>query len=221
MLRGAERSCVKGDRADGACGTLVPERNEAAATPFLKGHRRNNRHSETRAHHTQDAAELAAFKNDLWLKPSAFARRHSRFAEAMTITEQEKRIVVSLGELHGDPFLLLRDGHCFRETAVAACKRARLQPKIVFESGQFSSILSMVSAGLGVSIIPAMALEKRRGCCFVALGDERAARTIGSVTLNGRSLSRAQDAFLAHLAPQPPTNHPQPTHPHYPNNKPT
>jgi LysR family hydrogen peroxide-inducible transcriptional activator len=110
-----------------------------------------------------------------------------------------KRRVVSLGELHGDPFLLLRDGHCFRETAVAACKRARLQPKIVFESGQFSSILSMVSAGLGVSIIPAMALEKRRGCCFVALGDERAARTIGAVTLNGRSLSRAQDAFLAHL----------------------
>src|SRR6266481_3069744 len=97
------------------------------------------------------------------------------------------------------PLLLLRDGHCFRETAVAACKRARLQPKIVFESGQFSSILSMVSAGLGVSIIPAMALEKRRGCCFVALGDERAARTIGAVTLNGRSLSRAQDAFLAHL----------------------
>ena len=110
-----------------------------------------------------------------------------------------KRRTVLLGDLHDDPFLLLRDGHCFRETAVAACKRARLQPKIVFESGQFSSILSMVSAGLGVSIIPAMALEKRRGCCFVPLGDERAARTIGSVTLNGRSLSRAQDAFLAHL----------------------
>jgi hypothetical protein len=28
--------------------------------------------------------------------------------------------------------LLLRDGHCFRETAVAACKRARVQPKIIF-----------------------------------------------------------------------------------------
>jgi len=110
-----------------------------------------------------------------------------------------KRRAVALGELHNDPFLLLRDGHCFRETAVAACKRARLQPKIIFESGQFSSILSMVSAGLGVSIIPAMALEKRRGCCFVALGDERAARTIGAVTLNGRSLSRAHEAFLAHL----------------------
>jgi LysR family hydrogen peroxide-inducible transcriptional activator len=106
---------------------------------------------------------------------------------------------VPLGELEGEPFLLLRDGHCFRETAVAACKRARLIPNIVFESGQFSSILSMVSAGLGVSIVPAMALEKRAGCCFVPLADERAARTVGAVTLKGRSQTRVNEAFLAQL----------------------
>jgi LysR family hydrogen peroxide-inducible transcriptional activator len=110
-----------------------------------------------------------------------------------------KRRAVSLGELQDDPFVLLRDGHCFRETAFAACKRARLNPKIVFESGQFSSILSMVSAGLGVSIVPAMAVEKRAGCRYIPLSDERAARTIGAVTLNGRSLTRANEAFLAHL----------------------
>jgi LysR family hydrogen peroxide-inducible transcriptional activator len=106
---------------------------------------------------------------------------------------------VPLGELDGEPFLLLRDGHCFRETAVAACKRARLSPNIVFESGQFSSILSMVSAGLGVSIVPAMALEKRAECCFVPLADDRAARTIGAVTLKAGSLTRVNEAFLAHL----------------------
>jgi LysR family transcriptional regulator, hydrogen peroxide-inducible genes activator len=46
-----------------------------------------------------------------------------------------KRHSVSLEELQDDAFLLLRDGHCFRETAVAACKRAHLNPKIIFESG--------------------------------------------------------------------------------------
>ena len=110
-----------------------------------------------------------------------------------------KRRAVSLEDLQDAPFLLLRDGHCFRETAVAACKRAGLNPKIIFESGQFSSILSMVSAGLGVSIVPAMALEKRPGCRYVPLSDERASRTIGVVTLNGRSRTRATEAFLAHL----------------------
>jgi DNA-binding transcriptional LysR family regulator len=57
----------------------------------------------------------------------------------------------------------------------------------------------MVCAGLGVSIIPAMALEKRNGCHFVPLADGRAIRAIGAVTLNGRLLSRAQQAFLSHL----------------------
>jgi LysR family transcriptional regulator, hydrogen peroxide-inducible genes activator len=108
-----------------------------------------------------------------------------------------------LGDLEDDPFLLLRDGHCFRETAVAACKRAKLNPKIIFESGQFSSILSMVSAGLGVSIVPAMAVEKRPGCCFVPLEDERATRTVGAVTLHGRSLTRANGAFLRHIGARP------------------
>ena len=106
---------------------------------------------------------------------------------------------LSLSDLSGEPFLLLRDGHCFREIAVAACKRAHLNPQIVFESGQFSSILSMVSAGLGVSVVPEMALEKRPGCRFVPLADERAARTIGAITLRGKSSTRLQDAFLAHL----------------------
>lgn len=110
-----------------------------------------------------------------------------------------RRQAVSLAELRDEPFLLLRDGHCFRETAVQACKRAHLNPQIVFESGNFTSILSMVNAGLGVSIVPQMALEKRAGCCFVPLEDERAARTIGAVILKGRFATRVQDAFLVHL----------------------
>jgi LysR family transcriptional regulator, hydrogen peroxide-inducible genes activator len=117
-----------------------------------------------------------------------------------------KRRTVSLGKLRDDPFLLLRDGHCFREAAVAACNRARLNPNIVFESGQFSSILSMVGAGLGISIVPAMAIERRRDCSFIPIQDERALRTIGAVTLNGRSLPRATEAFLAHLGARPSKN---------------
>jgi LysR family hydrogen peroxide-inducible transcriptional activator len=110
-----------------------------------------------------------------------------------------RRRAVSLGELRDNPFLLLRDGHCFREAAVAACNRARLNPNIVFESGQFSSILSMVAAGLGVSVVPAMAIENKRQCSFIPIEDERATRTIGAVVLKGRSLPRATEAFLAHL----------------------
>jgi LysR family transcriptional regulator, hydrogen peroxide-inducible genes activator len=110
-----------------------------------------------------------------------------------------KRSSLSLKDLGVEPFLLLRDGHCFRDTAVAACDRARLHPQIVFESGQFSSILSMVGAGMGVSIVPEMAVEKKSGCRFVRIADPEASRTVGAVVLRGRSLTRLQRAFLAHL----------------------
>jgi LysR family hydrogen peroxide-inducible transcriptional activator len=110
-----------------------------------------------------------------------------------------KRRTLSLKDLRAQPFLLLRDGHCFRDSAVAACDRARLHPQIVFESGQFSSLLSMVGAGMGVSIVPEMAIDKTSRCRFVRIDDPAAARTIGAVILRGRSLSRAHRAFLSHL----------------------
>jgi LysR family hydrogen peroxide-inducible transcriptional activator len=114
-----------------------------------------------------------------------------------------KRRALSLKDLRAEPFLLLRDGHCFRDTAVAACDRARLHPQIIFESGQFSSLLSMVGAGMGISIVPEMAIDKRTRCRFVHIDDPAAARTIGALTLRGRSLSRAHHAFLAHLRASP------------------
>ncbi len=110
-----------------------------------------------------------------------------------------KRTPLSLRDLRSEPFLLLRDGHCFRDTAVAACDRARLHPQVIFESGQFSSLLSMVGAGMGVSIVPEMAVERKSQCRYVHIADEQATRTIGTVVLRGRSLTRAHQAFLSHL----------------------
>jgi LysR family hydrogen peroxide-inducible transcriptional activator len=110
-----------------------------------------------------------------------------------------KRNSLFLKDLRTQPFLLLRDGHCFRDTAVAACDRARMHPQIIFESGQFTSLLSMVGAGMGVSIVPEMAIEKKSQCRYVRIADEQASRTIGAVVLRGRSLTRAHVAFFEHL----------------------
>jgi LysR family transcriptional regulator, hydrogen peroxide-inducible genes activator len=106
---------------------------------------------------------------------------------------------LTLKDLRKEPFLLLRDGHCFRDTAVAACDRARVSPQVIFESGQFSSILSMVSTGMGVSIVPEMAIEKDGRCRYVRIADEEATRTIGATVLRGRSLTRLHQAFLEYL----------------------
>jgi LysR family hydrogen peroxide-inducible transcriptional activator len=110
-----------------------------------------------------------------------------------------RRPAVQLADLRRDPFLFLRDGHCFRETAVAACDRARLDPRIVFESGHLSSLLAMVGAGMGVSLVPEMAVDKFRPCRFVRIADPQAQRTVAAVTLRGRTLNRGTRALLGHL----------------------
>lgn len=102
-----------------------------------------------------------------------------------------KRSGLSLKDFRAELSLLLRDGHCFRDTAVAACDCARLNPRIIFESGQFSSLLSMVGAGMGVSIVSEMAIEKKSQFRYVRIADEQASRTIGAVVLRDRSLTRA------------------------------
>jgi LysR family hydrogen peroxide-inducible transcriptional activator len=109
------------------------------------------------------------------------------------------RKAIGLQEIENEPFLLLKDGHCFRETAIAACRRARLRPNVIFESGHFATILAMVSTGIGVSIVPEMAVEKRSGCRFVPLRDDRSFRKIGLVSLKNHFQTRAQRAFVEHL----------------------
>lgn len=104
---------------------------------------------------------------------------------------------LALKELRGEPFVMLRDGHCFRDLSIGTCTRARITPNIAFESGQFSSLLGMVAAGVGVSLIPEMAIDRNVGCRYVRLSDTQATRTIVAAVLRGRSFNRVQQAFVS------------------------
>ena len=104
---------------------------------------------------------------------------------------------LALKDLRGESFVMLRDGHCFRDLSIATCTRARVTPNIAFESGQFSSLLAMVSAGVGVSIVPEMAIDRNAGCRYVRLSDVQATRTVVAAVLRGRSFNRVQQAFVS------------------------
>ena len=104
---------------------------------------------------------------------------------------------LTLKDLRGEPFVMLRDGHCFRDLSLAACTHARVTPRIAFESGQFSSLFGMVAAGVGISLVPEMAIDRNAGCRFVRLSDARATRTIVAAVLQGRCFNRVQQAFLS------------------------
>lgn len=96
-------------------------------------------------------------------------------------------------------FLLLKEGHCFRDSTIAACRKSRIDPNVVFESGQFATILGMVSAGMGISLIPSMAVQSARGCRFIRIGNNGATRSLGVTMLSRHFQTRAQKVFLQHL----------------------
>ena len=104
---------------------------------------------------------------------------------------------LALRDLREEAFVMLRDGHCFRDLSLAACSHARVRPRIAFESDQFSSLFGMVAAGVGVSLAPEMAIDRGAGCRYVRLSDARATRTIAAAVLHGRSFNRVQQAFLS------------------------
>src|ERR1700723_1238374 len=103
---------------------------------------------------------------------------------------------LALKDLRGESFVMLRDGHCFRDLSIDTCTRARITPNIVFESGQFSSLLGMVAAGVGVSLVPEMAIDRNVACRYVRLSDVQATRTIVTAVVRGRSFNRVQQSFI-------------------------
>jgi LysR family hydrogen peroxide-inducible transcriptional activator len=104
---------------------------------------------------------------------------------------------LALKDLRGESFVMLRDGHCFRDLSLDTCTRARITPNIAFESGQFSSLLGMVAAGIGVSLVPEMAIDRNANCRYVRLSDAQATRTIVAAVVRGRSFNRVQQAFVS------------------------
>ena len=109
------------------------------------------------------------------------------------------RASISLAELNREPFLLLKEGHCFRDSVIAACQKAKVSPSVVFESGQFATILAMVAAGMGVSAVPAMAVQPQAGCKFIPISGKHSTRKVGLVISRHHYQSRAQRLLMKQM----------------------
>jgi len=90
--------------------------------------------------------------------------------------------------LDSDSILLLEDGHCLREHALAACKLRNTQKIRRFGASSLLTLIEMVDADLGVTFLPEMAkdssLLRNTRVKLWPMG-ERSYRTIGLVWRKG------------------------------------
>ncbi|QHN03440.1 LysR family transcriptional regulator [Granulicella sp. WH15] len=101
-------------------------------------------------------------------------------------------------DLSGERLMLLKEGHCFRENMLTACKRNSAEMAPVFESDHFGSIFPLVAAGAGVTIAPLMAASHAAHCTISPLPKPQF-RRIGYARLKTNATFKPLSAFIKWL----------------------
>jgi DNA-binding transcriptional LysR family regulator len=101
---------------------------------------------------------------------------------------------VALAELANESFVTMKPGHGLRECLQKYCRQAGFDPHIVFEAGHLGSVIGLVLAGVGITVVPRMAagLEGRR----IRVRDSFAYRDLGVIWRQGQPLSPPARIFL-------------------------
>ncbi len=80
--------------------------------------------------------------------------------------------------------LLLEEGHCFRDQALSFCNMPSGPPREMLDASSLSTLVQMVSAGMGVTLIPEMAVPVETRSASVSISRFEAPepkRTVGMV----------------------------------------
>ncbi|GLW62216.1 LysR family transcriptional regulator [Actinomadura rubrobrunea] len=74
-----------------------------------------------------------------------------------------RRPYLRIEDLRDRPLVMFRSGYDLREATISACRAAGFEPSFAVEGGEMDAVLRFVEAGLGVAVVPSMALAGRPG----------------------------------------------------------
>jgi LysR family transcriptional regulator, hydrogen peroxide-inducible genes activator len=105
---------------------------------------------------------------------------------------------ITMAELHGAPAITLDPAHCLGEQVDGFCSSRQVLPSVVCRSAQLATVLELVGAGVGVSIVPALAAARQviSGCAYVPLEGQRLQREIVAVWRRGAEPSVTARSFV-------------------------
>jgi LysR family hydrogen peroxide-inducible transcriptional activator len=109
-----------------------------------------------------------------------------------------KKRRVRLADLERERFILMEEGHCLGDQSLSFCQRNDLHPQVAFRSAQLETIQALVASGVGISLIPNLAIHPGRGRqpVYLSLAAPRPMRTIGLLWRKEHHHSRAAREFL-------------------------
>jgi len=109
-----------------------------------------------------------------------------------------RKHTVKLSDLESEPLIVMKEGHCLGDQVLGFCEGRDMKPRISFRSAQLETVQALVHAGLGISLIPAMATRSSRKDVPVyrPLKSPRPNREIVAVWPKQRPPGRAAREFL-------------------------
>jgi LysR family hydrogen peroxide-inducible transcriptional activator len=106
-------------------------------------------------------------------------------------------------DLKGHTLLLLEDGHCLRDQALEVCSRVDIREPEDFRATSLETLRQMVVAGLGITLLPELAVESpfgsQRGLTIRQFAKPAPSRIVGAVWRKSSTRAAAIAAVCAVL----------------------
>ena len=113
----------------------------------------------------------------LWSEPFVIAMPSEKSIDKTVMEKQ-----ATLNDLSKHNILLLEDGHCLRDHALAACRLQLSGQRKTFGATSLTTLIQMVQHGYGATLLPAMAVDPKtmpRGVTVQRFSNPQPSRQIG------------------------------------------
>lgn len=118
-----------------------------------------------------DAAIIATDTEDSLIEETELGRDELLLAVARA-HPLAKKAPIRHHQLQGETMLLLKDGHCLSDQAINFCTANRVSAETISIAASIETLKAMISAGMGVTLIPRMAVASApapKGLVFLPL----------------------------------------------------
>lgn len=109
---------------------------------------------------------------------------------------------IQLWEMKDESFVTLPEGTIFREIVLNACREIGFTPHIAFEGDDIDALKGLVSAGLGIALMPEVTLVESipQSTVKIPIADPAVTRSIGIICPTQRKLLPTEQLFYRFLS---------------------
>ena len=105
----------------------------------------------------------------------------------------------NFSDLENKTLLLLEDGHCLRDQALAVCHRANASESKNFRATSLETLRHMVAAGVGITLMPKLSCRSNDGVSYIPFTSPIPMRTIGLIWRKSTAKKILLEQLVTHI----------------------